>query len=139
MEAANRGAKDAGGLSIGLNIVLPPEQEPNPFITPELCFQFHYFALRKMHFMLRAKALVAFPGGYGTIDELFEALTLIQTRKISKIPIVLVGRPFWQKAIDFDYLIGEGVIADEDLKLFKVADNAEETISILHDFYKVIP
>lgn len=139
MEAANRGAKDAGGLSIGLNIVLPHEQEPNPFITPELCFQFHYFALRKMHFMLRAKALVAFPGGYGTIDELFEALTLIQTRKISKIPIVLVGRAFWQKAIDFDYLIGEGVIADEDLKLFKVADNAEETISILHDFYKVIP
>ena len=139
MEAANRGAREVGGLSIGLNILLPHEQEPNPFITPELCFQFHYFALRKMHFMLRAKALVAFPGGYGTIDELFEALTLIQTRKITKIPIVLVGRSFWQKAINFDFLIDEGVIADEDLKLFNIADSAEEAINILHDFYKVLP
>ena len=139
MEAANRGAKDVGGLSVGLNILLPHEQEPNPFITPELCFQFRYFALRKMHFMLRAKALVAFPGGYGTIDELFEALTLIQTRKIAKIPVVLVGKSFWQKAINFGFLVDEGVIAEEDVGLFNVADSAEEAIDILHDFYKVLP
>jgi uncharacterized protein (TIGR00730 family) len=139
MEAANRGAKDVGGLSVGLNILLPHEQEPNPFITPELCFQFHYFALRKMHFMMRAKALVAFPGGYGTIDELFEALTLIQTRKITKIPVVLVGKSFWQKAINFGFLVEEGVIAEEDLKLFNIAESAEEAIDILHDYYKVLP
>ena len=139
MEAANRGAKDVGGLSVGLNILLPHEQEPNPFITPGLCFQFHYFALRKMHFLLRAKALVAFPGGYGTIDELFEALTLIQTHKMVKIPVILIGQSFWQKAINFDFLVDEGVIADEDLKLFKIADRAEEAIDILHDFYKVLP
>jgi uncharacterized protein (TIGR00730 family) len=139
MEAANRGAEEVGGLSVGLNILLPHEQEPNPYITPGLCFQFHYFALRKMHFMLRAKALVAFPGGYGTIDELFEALTLIQTLKIAKIPIVLVGQSFWQKAINFDFLVDEGVIADEDLTLFRIADSAEEAINILHDFYKVLP
>jgi uncharacterized protein (TIGR00730 family) len=139
MEAANRGAKDAGGMSVGLNILLPHEQEPNPFITPGLCFQFHYFALRKMHFMMRAKALVAFPGGYGTIDELFEALTLIQTHKIAKIPIVLMGQAFWQNAINFDFLVDEGVIAEEDLELFKTVDSAEEAINILHDFYKVLP
>jgi uncharacterized protein (TIGR00730 family) len=139
MEAANRGAKDVGGLSVGLNILLPHEQEPNPFITPGLCFQFHYFALRKMHFMLRAEALVAFPGGYGTIDELFEALTLIQTRKMVKIPIILIGQSFWQRAINFSFLVDEGVIAEEDLKLFKIADRAEDAIDILHDFYKVLP
>ncbi len=139
MEAANRGARDVGGMSVGLNILLPLEQEPNPFITPELCFQFHYFALRKMHFMLRAKALVAFPGGYGTIDELFEALTLIQTRKMTRIPVILIGQSFWKKTIDFGYLVDEGVIADEDLNLFKIADSAEEAINILHEFYKTLP
>lgn len=139
MEAANRGARDAGGLSVGLNILLPHEQEPNPFITPELCFQFHYFALRKMHFMLRAKSLVAFPGGYGTIDELFEALTLIQTRKMAPIPVILMGTQFWGKAINFNFLVEEGVIAAEDLGLFKIVDSAVEAINILHNFYKVIP
>ncbi|MBP6482872.1 MAG: LOG family protein, partial [Pseudomonadales bacterium] len=108
MEAANRGAHEAGGKSIGLNIVLPMEQEPNPYITPELCFQFHYFALRKMHFLLRARALVAFPGGFGTLDELFEALTLIQTGKSTRVPVLLFGEEFWRRLIEFDLLVEEG-------------------------------
>jgi len=126
MEAANRGAFDAGAKSIGLNITLPHEQFPNPYITPELCFRFHYFAMRKLHFLLRAKALVAFPGGYGTLDELFEALTLIQTRKMSSIPVVLVCKEYWQKLINFDFLVGEGMIAPEDRELFVYAETAQD-------------
>ena len=124
MEAANRGAFDVGAKSVGLNITLPHEQFPNPYITPELCFSFHYFALRKLHFLLRAKALVAFPGGYGTFDELFEVLTLVQTRKIKPIPIVLVGEAYWRRAVDFDFLLDEGVIDSEDLDLFWFAETA---------------
>lgn len=126
MEAANRGVHDAGGKSIGLNITLPHEQYPNPYITPELCFQFHYFVLRKMHFMMRARALVAFPGGYGTLDELFETLTLIQTRKIKPVPVVLVGEAYWRKAFDVDFLVDEGTIDEEDRELFWYAETAEE-------------
>ena len=126
MEAANRGAYDVGAKSIGLNITLPREQFPNPYITPELCFQFHYFSMRKLHFFRRARALVAFPGGYGTMDELVEALTLVQTRKIPPFPIILVGQDFWESAIDFDFLLDEGVIDPEDKKLFWYAESAEE-------------
>lgn len=126
MEAANRGAHDVGAKTVGLNIALPHEQYPNPYVTPELCFRFHYFALRKMHFLLRAKALVAFPGGLGTFDEVFETLTLIQTRKIDPIPVVLVGREYWRRAFDIDYLFDEGVIDDEDRDLFWFAEDASE-------------
>lgn len=126
MEAANRGAFDAGTKTVGLNITLPHEQYPNPYITPELCFRFHYFALRKLHFLLRARALVAFPGGYGTFDELFETLTLVQTRKIKPLPIVLVGREYWEQAVDIDFMIAEGVIDIEDGELFWYAETAEE-------------
>jgi uncharacterized protein (TIGR00730 family) len=126
MEAANRGAFDSGSKSIGLNISLPHEQYPNPYITPELCFRFHYFALRKLHFLMRTRALVVFPGGYGTFDELFETLTLVQTRKISPIPIVLVGRKYWQQAFNVDFLADEGVIDEEDRELFWYAETAEE-------------
>jgi uncharacterized protein (TIGR00730 family) len=126
MEAANRGAFDAGAESVGLNIELPHEQYPNPYVTPGLCFRFHYFALRKLHFMLRAKALVAFPGGYGTLDELFETLTLIQTRKVKPFPVVLVGRQFWRRAVDLDYLVEEGVIDPEDRELLWFAETARE-------------
>ena len=113
MEAANRGANEAGSESVGLNIVLPREQHPNPYITPALCFQFHYFAMRKMHFLLRARALVAFPGGYGTMDELFETLTLIQTGKIQPLPVLLFGRDYWEKLIDYDFLVEEGMISQQ--------------------------
>lgn len=126
MEAANRGAFDAGSKSIGLNISLPHEQYPNPYITPELCFRFHYFALRKLHFLLRTRALVAFPGGFGTFDELFETLTLVQTRKIEPVPIVLVGKDYWRSVFDMDYLVEEGVIDEEDRELFWYAETAEE-------------
>jgi uncharacterized protein (TIGR00730 family) len=126
MEAANRGAFDLGAKSVGLNIILPHEQYPNPYITPDLCFSFHYFATRKMHFLLRAKALVAFPGGYGTFDELFEVLTLIQTRKIEQMPVVLVGESYWKNAVNFDFLVNEGVIDREDRELFWFAETAEE-------------
>lgn len=126
MEAANRGAFDAEAKTVGLNITLPREQFPNPYITPGLCFRFHYFALRKLHFLLRARALVAFPGGYGTFDELFETLTLVQTRKIAPLPIVLVGRAFWERAVDIDFLIDEGVIDPEDGELFWYAETADE-------------
>ncbi len=126
MEAANRGAFDVGAKSVGLNISLPHEQFPNPYVTPELCFSFHYFALRKLHFLLRAKALVAFPGGYGTFDELFEVLTLVQTRKIKPIPVVLVGEAYWQRAVDVDFLVDEGVIAPEDRDLFWFAETAQD-------------
>ena len=126
MEAANRGAFDARARSIGLNITLPHEQFPNPYITPELCFRFHYFALRKLHFLMRACALVAFPGGYGTFDELFETLTLIQTRKIRPVPVILVGEAYWKKAFDVDFLVDEGVIDPEDRELFWYAEEAPE-------------
>lgn len=126
MEAANRGAYDVGSKSIGLNINLPHEQYPNPYITPDLCFRFHYFALRKLHFLLRTKALVAFPGGYGTFDELFETLTLVQTRKIKPVPIVLVGEDYWRRAFDVDFLVDEGVIEEEDRDLFWYAGTASE-------------
>jgi uncharacterized protein (TIGR00730 family) len=126
MEAANRGAFETGAKSIGFNITLPHEQQPNNYITRELCFQFHYFAIRKLHFMLRAKALVAFPGGYGTMDELFEALTLVQTHKVKRLPIVLMGREFWAKVMNFEGLVSEGVIDEEDIDLFRFAETAKE-------------
>ncbi|MBI1423024.1 MAG: cytochrome D ubiquinol oxidase subunit II [Gammaproteobacteria bacterium] len=126
MEAANRGAFDAGSKSIGLNISLPHEQYPNPYITPDLCFRFHYFALRKLHFLLRTRALVAFPGGYGTFDELFETLTLIQTRKIKPVPVILVGEKYWRQAFNVDFLVAEGTIDEEDRELFWYAETAEE-------------
>ncbi len=126
MEAANRGAFDAGAKSVGLNITLPHEEFPNPYITPGLSFCFHYFAMRKFHFVLRAKALVAFPGGFGTFDELFEVLTLVQTQKLKPIPVVLVGKDYWRQAINFDFLADEGVIAREDRELFWYAETAEE-------------
>lgn len=126
MEAANRGAYDAGSKSIGLNINLPHEQYPNPYITPELCFSFHYFALRKLHFLLRTRALVAFPGGYGTFDELFETLTLIQTRKIKPVPVVLIGERYWRQAFNIDFMVEEGVIDEEDRDLFWYAETAQQ-------------
>jgi len=137
MEAANRGAYDAGTESIGLNIVLPFEQKPNAYITPDLCFQFHYFAIRKMHFLMRAKALVVFPGGYGTLDELFETLTLIQTRKIKPIPVLIFGREFWEKIINFDALVDEGTISPEDIELFQYVETAEQAWEIISRIYDV--
>ena len=131
MEAGNRGAFDMGGKSIGLNIVLQHEQFPNPYITPELCFQFHYFALRKMHFLMRAIALVCFPGGFGTLDELFEVLTLVQTGKSRMRPILLFGRDFWTRLINFDLLIETGMIAPEDVHLFHFVETAEEAWALL--------
>jgi uncharacterized protein (TIGR00730 family) len=136
MEAANRGAWEGGATSVGLNITLPHEQYPNPYITPDLCFRFHYFALRKLHFLHRARALVAFPGGYGTLDEVFETLTLIQTRKMAPLPVVLVGRRFWERAIDFDFLSAEGVIDPEDLDLFAFAETAEEVHAHIAQWYR---
>lgn len=132
MEAANRGAHDSEALTIGLNIVLPHEQAPNPYITPELNFQFHYFGIRKMHFLMRAKALVAFPGGFGTLDELFEALTLIQTHKIKPIPVLLFGKDFWDKIVDFQALADEGMISYDDLNYFSYVETAEEAWEIIH-------
>ncbi len=136
MEAANRGSFDVGAKSIGFNIQLPFEQFPNPYITPNLCFLFHYFAIRKMHFLKRAKALVVYPGGFGTLDELFESLTLIQTDKSKKIPIVLVGKKYWKKVIDFEFLKDEAVIDENDLKLFKFVDNAKEAWEYIQNWYK---
>jgi uncharacterized protein (TIGR00730 family) len=135
MEAANRGAYEVGAKSIGLNITLPFEQEPNPYISPELCFKFRYFAARKMHFLMRAKALVAFPGGFGTMDELFEALTLIQTQKMKRIPVVLVGQAFWSRIIDFDAFVEEGVISPEDLDLFHIVETAQHVWDIISQYY----
>lgn len=139
MEAANRGADEAGARSIGLNIELPMEQMPNPYITPELCFQFRYFGLRKMHFLMRAKALVAFPGGFGTLDEVFDVLTLVQTGKIDAIPIILVGRTYWDRVIDFKYLEEEGYIASEDLAFFAIVDTAVEAVHVICEFYNETP
>jgi uncharacterized protein (TIGR00730 family) len=135
MEAGNRGAFEVGGKSIGLNIVLPHEQEPNPYITPRLCFQFHYFALRKMHFLMRSVALVCFPGGFGTLDELFETLTLIQTGKCRKRPVLLFGRDFWTKLINFDHLVDTGMISPEDVNLFHYVETADEAWSTLQQLY----
>lgn len=137
MEAANRGAADVGGKSIGLNIVLPHEQQPNPYITPELCFQFHYFAVRKMHFLKRAKGLVAFPGGFGTLDELFETLTLIQTRKIKPVPVVLVGTHYWNSLINFEFLVEQGAIAAEDIDLIYFTDSVDDAFSHLKERWDV--
>ena len=135
MEAGNRGAHEVGGKSIGLNIVLPHEQAPNPYITPELCFQFHYFALRKMHFLMRSIALVCFPGGFGTLDELFETMTLVQTGKSRKRPILLFGREFWEKLINFQHLVDTGMISAGDLGLFHFVETAEEAWARLSEHY----
>jgi len=139
MEAANRGAAEAGHESIGLNIVLPHEQAPNPYVTPHLSMQFHYFALRKMHFLLHARALAAFPGGFGTFDELFELLTLIQTGKIKPIPVLLVGREFWSRVVNFEALVEEGVISARDLNIFTFVETAEEAWAVVKDFYRDEP
>ena len=137
MEAGNRGAHEVGGKSLGLNIVLPHEQEPNPYITPKLCFQFHYFALRKMHFLMRSVALVCFPGGFGTLDELFETLTLIQTGKCRKRPVLLFGRAFWTKLINFDHLVETGMISPEDVHLFRYVETADEAWDTLREVYRL--
>jgi len=139
MEAGNRGAFEAGGKSIGLNIVLPHEQEPNPYITPELCFQFHYFALRKMHFLMRSIALVCFPGGFGTLDELFETLTLIQTGKSRRRPIYLFGRAFWEKLINLDHMVDTGMISPEDVNLIQYVETPEEAWSAIVAEYGLSP
>ncbi|WP_019428863.1 TIGR00730 family Rossman fold protein [Limnohabitans sp. Rim47] len=137
MEAANRGAKEAGASSVALNIALPHEQHPNPYVTPELSFKFHYFALRKMHFMMRAKALVAFPGGFGTLDELFEVMTLVQTRKARPVPILLFGSDYWKRLINMDLLVEEGTISQEDLKLFNYVDTPKAAWQVICDFYQL--
>jgi uncharacterized protein (TIGR00730 family) len=139
MEAANRGAADVKGKSIGLNITLPHEQRPNAYITPELCFQFRYFALRKMHFLIRAKALVAFPGGFGTLDELFETLTLLQTGKATGLSVVLIGRSFWERLINWQLLIDEGLISTHDLQLFHFAETAKEAWDFIVDQHRTRP
>ncbi|MGF7148461.1 hypothetical protein FHS96_002089 [Sphingomonas zeicaulis] len=135
MEAANRGAVDMGQETVGLNITLEHEQAPNPYVTPSLSVQFHYFALRKMHFLLRARALAVFPGGFGTFDELFEALTLVQTGKVRPIPILLFGKEFWDRVVNFEALAEEGVISARDLHLFRFVETAEEAWAIVQDFY----
>ena len=134
MEAGNRGAVDAGGVSIGLNIVLPFEQAPNEYVTPDLCFNFHYFAIRKMHFLMRAKAICVFPGGFGTMDELFEALTLIQTGRMERVPFLLFGRDFWQGIINWDALADAGTISAEDLDLFCFVETAQEAIEMIENW-----
>ena len=136
MEAANRGAFDVGAKSIGLNITLPFEQEPNSYITPELCFEFKYFAIRKMHFLMRAKAMVAFPGGFGTMDELFETLTLIQTKRMEPIPVILFGKDYWSRLVNWDLFIEEGTISPKDLELISYAETAQECWQLIRDFYK---
>lgn len=139
MEAANRGAHDEGEPSVGLNITLPHEQHTNPYVTPELAFKFHYFALRKMHFMMRAKALVAFPGGYGTLDELFEVLTLVQTGKARPVPIVLIGHRYWHSLLNLELLAEEGAISPEDLRLYHIVDTPEQAWTLIRDFYQSPP
>ena len=134
MEAGNRGAVEAGGVSIGLNIVLPHEQAPNEYVTPELCFNFHYFAIRKMHFLMRARAICVFPGGFGTLDELFETLTLIQTGRMEPVPFLLFGKDFWERIINWDALADAGTISDEDLDLFRFVDTAAEAAEIVENW-----
>jgi uncharacterized protein (TIGR00730 family) len=136
MEAANRGAADVGAESVGLNIVLPFEQAPNEYVTPHLSFNFHYFALRKMHFLIRARAVAVFPGGFGTFDEFFELLTLVQTGKTAVLPILLYGREFWNRVVDFDALVEEGVVAPQDLELFHFCETAEEGWACVREFYR---
>jgi uncharacterized protein (TIGR00730 family) len=135
MEAANRGAADVGAESVGLNIVLPHEQAPNKYVTPSLSFQFHYFALRKMHFLLRARAVAVFPGGFGTFDETFELLTLIQTGKIKPMPVLMFGKKFWTRVINFEALAEEGVISAKDIDLIRFVDTAEEAWAVVQAFY----
>jgi uncharacterized protein (TIGR00730 family) len=135
MEAGNRGAFEVGGKSIAMNIVLPHEQMPNPYITPELCFQFHYFALRKMHFLMRSVALVCFPGGFGTLDELFEVMTLVQTGKSRRRPILLFGREFWTRLVNFELLVETGMISPHDVNLFRFVETAEEAWALLEAEY----
>jgi uncharacterized protein (TIGR00730 family) len=135
MEAANRGADDVGAKSIGLNIEIPLEQVPNPYITPDLCFSFHYFALRKMHFLLRARALVIFPGGFGTLDELFDALTLIQTGKMEPMPIIMVGTDYWRRVLDLEFLVEHGKISAADLEIVDYVDSAEAAWQAICDAY----
>ncbi|WP_413719471.1 TIGR00730 family Rossman fold protein [Silicimonas sp. MF1-12-2] len=135
MEAGNRGAADAGGVSIGLNIVLPHEQAPNGYVTPDLSFNFHYFGIRKMHFLMRASAIVVFPGGFGTLDELFESLTLIQTGRMHRVPFLLFGRAFWEKIIDWDALADAGTISEDDLDLFRFVETAEEALAAMDDWH----
>ena len=137
MEAANRGAQEAGAPSVGLNITLPHEQSGNRYITPELSFKFHYFALRKMHFLMRAQALVVFPGGFGTMDELFEVLTLVQTRKVRRVPVVLVGRDFWTRLLHMDAMLEDATISQEDLELFKIVDTPQEAWEVIRGFYSL--
>ena len=134
MEAGNRGAQDAGGVSIGLNIVLPHEQAPNEYVTPDLCFNFHYFAIRKMHFLMRAKAVAVFPGGFGTLDEFFECLTLIQTGRMQKVPILLFGAAFWHSIINWEALADAGTISAEDLDLFKFVETAQEAVDAIDNW-----
>ncbi len=134
MEAGNRGAMDAGGASIALNIVLPFEQTPNEYCTPELCFNFHYFATRKIHFLMRAKAVTAFPGGFGTLDELFETLTLIQTERMRRVPVILFGEKFWRSIINWETLADAGTIGADDLELFSFVETADEAVAILNDW-----
>lgn len=134
MEAGNRGAAEEGGKSIGLNIVLPHEQAPNEYVTPELCFNFHYFAIRKMHFLMRARAICVFPGGFGTLDEMFESLTLIQTGRMQRVPFLLFGRAFWEKIINWDALADAGTISPEDLDLFRFVETAEEAAEIIENW-----
>lgn len=137
MEAANRGAHEMGALTVGLNIVLPHEQSSNPYVSPSLSFKFHYFALRKMHFMMRAKALVAFPGGFGTLDELFEVITLVQTRKAKPVPIILFGSSYWKRLFNFEVLIEEGAISPDDLKLFQYVDDPQVAWDAIRKFYQL--
>jgi len=137
MQAANRGAYEGDGISVGLSIALPMEEQANKYVTPALSFKFHYFALRKMHFMMRAKALVAFPGGFGTLDELFEVITLVQTRKARQVPIVLFGSDYWKRLINFDVLIEEGVVSPGDLELFQYADEPAIAWEIIRSFYRL--
>jgi uncharacterized protein (TIGR00730 family) len=137
MEAANRGAHEVGGISVGLSIALPFEEQPNPYVTPHLSFKFHYFAVRKMHFMMRAKALVACPGGFGTLDELFEIMTLVQTRKSKPVPIFLLGKDYWTRLINFDVLIEEGTISPQDTGLFTITDDPHEVWQAIKAFYKL--
>lgn len=139
MEAGNRGAEDAGGCSIGLNIVLPHEQAPNAYVTPDLSFNFHYFAIRKMHFLMRARAITVFPGGFGTMDELFEALTLIQTGRMDRVPFLLFGREFWEKVINWEALADAGTISDEDLDLFRFVDTAQEAMELIENWGVAAP
>jgi uncharacterized protein (TIGR00730 family) len=137
MEAGNRGANDAGAPTIGLNIVLPHEQAPNAYVTPDLSFNFHYFAIRKMHFLMRAKAVAAFPGGFGTMDELFECLTLMQTGRMKQMPVLLFGKEFWQRIINFEALAEEGVISPEDVHMVTFVDSAEEAWKVIADYYSI--